>query len=69
MHLNQTRHTQLINEVRSCGARIKLIDEGEVSGCLASITGEKADIYIGYGYAPEAVLVERDQLPWRILRG
>lgn len=55
--LNQTRHIQLINEVRSCGARIKLIDEGEVSGCLASIAGEKADIYIGYGYAPEAVLV------------
>ncbi len=55
--LNQTRHRQLIHEVRSCGARIKLIDEGEVSGCLAAITGEKADIYIGYGYAPEAVLV------------
>jgi fructose-1,6-bisphosphatase II len=55
--LNQTRHKQLIHEVRGCGARIKLIDEGEVSGCLAAITGEKADIYIGYGYAPEAVLV------------
>lgn len=54
---NQTRHKQLIHEVRSCGARIKLIDEGEVSGCLAAITGEKADIYIGYGYAPETVLV------------
>lgn len=55
--LNQTRHKQLIHEIRSCGARIKLIDEGEVSGCLSAITGEKADIYIGYGYAPEAVLV------------
>lgn len=55
--LNQTRHKQLIHEVRSCGARIKLIDEGEVSGCLAAIAGEKADIYIGYGYAPEAVMV------------
>lgn len=55
--LNQTRHKQLIHEIRGCGARIKLIDEGEVSGCLAAITGEKADIYIGYGYAPEAVLV------------
>ncbi len=55
--LNQTRHKKLINEVRSCGARIKLIEEGEISGCLAAITGEKADIYIGYGYAPEAVLV------------
>jgi len=55
--LNQTRHKQLIHEIRSCGARIKLIDEGEISGCLSAITGEKADIYIGYGYAPEAVLV------------
>lgn len=55
--LNQTRHKQLIHEIRSCGARIKLIEEGEVSGCLSAITGEKADIYIGYGYAPEAVLV------------
>lgn len=55
--LNQARHEQLINEVRSCGARIKLIEEGEISGCLAAITGEKADIYMGYGYAPEGVLV------------
>lgn len=55
--LNQTRHKKLIHEIRSCGARIKMIEEGEVSGCLAAITGEKADIYIGYGYAPEAVLV------------
>ncbi len=55
--LNQTRHQKLINEVRQCGARIKLIEEGEISGCLAAITGEKADIYIGYGYAPEGALV------------
>lgn len=55
--LNQTRHQQLINEVRSCGARIKLIDEGEIAGCLAAITGEKADIYMGYGFAPEGALV------------
>lgn len=55
--LNQTRHKKLIHEIRSCGARIKMIEEGEVSGCLAAITGEKADIYIGYGYAPEAVVV------------
>ncbi len=55
--LNQARHHQLIHEVRSCGARIKLIDEGEISGCLAAITGEKADIYMGYGYAPEGAMV------------
>lgn len=55
--LNQARHRQLIREVRSCGARIKLIEEGEISGCLAAITGEKADIYMGYGYAAEGVMV------------
>ena len=55
--LDQARHQQLIKEVRSCGARIKLIVEGEISGCLAAITGEKADIYMGYGYAPESVMV------------
>ena len=55
--LNHVRHKQLIQEVRECGARIKLIEEGELSGCLSAITGEKSDIYIGYGYAPEGALV------------
>ncbi len=55
--LNQDRHLSLMQEVRNSGARIKLIDEGEISGCLAAITGEKADIYIGEGHAPEGVLV------------
>lgn len=55
--LNRKRHQELIEEVRSCGARIKLIEEGEVSGCLAAIQGEKVDIYMGYGYAPEGTVV------------
>ncbi len=55
--LNRAHHKRLIHEVRSCGARIKLIEEGEISGCLAAITGEKADIYMGYGYAPEGTVV------------
>jgi fructose-1,6-bisphosphatase II len=55
--LNRKRHQDLIREVRSCGARIKLIEEGEISGCLAAIGGEKADIYMGYGYAPEGTVV------------
>lgn len=55
--LNMARHKQLIKEVRQTGARIKLIEEGEVSGCLSAITGEKADIYMGYGYAPESTLI------------
>jgi len=55
--LNRKRHQELISEVRSCGARIKLIEEGEISGCLAAINGEKADIYMGYGFAPEGTVV------------
>lgn len=55
--LNRKRHIDLIREVRNCGARIKLIEEGEISGCLAAIQGEKADIYMGYGYAPEGTVV------------
>ena len=55
--LNQAHHRELIKDIRECGARIKLIEEGELSGCLSAITGEKTDIYIGSGYAPEGVLV------------
>ncbi len=55
--LNRQRHQDLISAVRSCGARIKLIEEGEISGCLAAINGEKADIYMGYGFAPEGTVV------------
>lgn len=55
--LDHARHKSLIKEVRQCGARIKLIDEGELSGCLSAITGEKTDIYLGYGYAPEGTFV------------
>ncbi len=55
--LNREHHHQLIRAVRSCGARIKLIEEGEISGCMAAINGKKADIYMGYGYAPEGTVV------------
>ena len=55
--LNRKRHKNLIQEVRCCGARIKLIEEGEISGCLAAINGQKADIYMGYGFAPEGTVV------------
>ncbi len=55
--LDQARHRRLIHEVKQCGARIRLITEGEISGCLAALKGEKIDIFMGYGYAPEGVLV------------
>ena len=55
--LDKSRHRRLIHEVQNCGARIKLISEGEISGCLAAITDKKIDMFMGYGFAPEGVLI------------
>lgn len=55
--LDKARHQRIIREVQSCGARIKLISEGEISGCLAAISDKKVDLFMGYGFAPEGVLI------------
>ncbi|MBN8543830.1 MAG: class II fructose-bisphosphatase [Alphaproteobacteria bacterium] len=55
--LNRSRHEELIAKVRESGARIQLIQDGDVAGVIAtasSTTG--ADIYMGIGGAPEGVL-------------
>ncbi len=54
--LDHARHHRLIHEVQSSGARIKLISEGEISGCLAAILGNKVDLFMGYGFSPEGVI-------------
>jgi len=55
--LDRPRHEQLIVDVRNAGARISLIQDGDVSGVIATadpMTG--VDIYMGSGGAPEGVL-------------
>ena len=56
--LERPRHEALIEEVRSTGASIRLITDGDVAGIIhcaeASITG--IDMYMGSGGAPEGVL-------------
>ena len=55
--LDRSRHKELINEVRSTGARIKLIPDGDVSAVIAtSIEDSGVDIYMGIGGSPEGVL-------------
>ena len=55
--LDRSRHSKLINAVRSTGARIKLISDGDVSAVIATtIENSGVDIYIGSGGAPEGVL-------------
>jgi len=56
--LERPRHEDLIREVRSTGAAIRLITDGDVAGVIhcaeAELTG--IDMYMGSGGAPEGVL-------------
>ena len=56
--LERPRHDDLIAEIRSTGASIRLITDGDVAGVIhcaeADITG--IDMYMGSGGAPEGVL-------------
>jgi fructose-1,6-bisphosphatase class II len=55
--LARDRHEQLIAQVRAAGARIRLIDDGDVFGAIATaVPGTGIDLYMGSGGAPEGVL-------------
>jgi fructose-1,6-bisphosphatase II / sedoheptulose-1,7-bisphosphatase len=55
--LDRPRHSELIQRVRGCGARITLISDGDVSGVIATTRPDSGvDIYMGSGGAPEGVL-------------
>ncbi|MGO4908875.1 class II fructose-bisphosphatase [Pseudorhodobacter sp. W20_MBD10_FR17] len=56
--LERPRHEDIIAEIRSTGAAIRLITDGDVAGVIhcaeADVTG--IDMYMGSGGAPEGVL-------------
>jgi fructose-1,6-bisphosphatase II len=55
--LDRPRHEQLISEVRTAGARIKLIPAGDIAGGLmTAIEDTGMDILMGIGGSPEAVI-------------
>ncbi len=55
--LDRPRHEDLIAQVRAAGARISLIQDGDVSAVIATCEAETGiDIYMGTGGAPEGVL-------------
>ena len=55
--LDRPRHQELIAQVRSAGARIMLITDGDVSGVIATSQPDAGvDMYVGSGGAPEGVL-------------
>jgi fructose-1,6-bisphosphatase II len=55
--LDRDRHTDLINEVRGLGARIRLIGDGDVSGAVMTANPDSGvDVLFGTGGAPEGVI-------------
>ncbi len=55
--LDRPRHKQLVQDVRSAGARIRLISDGDLSaGISAAVAGTNIHALMGIGGAPEGVL-------------
>jgi fructose-1,6-bisphosphatase II / sedoheptulose-1,7-bisphosphatase len=56
--LDRPRHGALIEELRSLGASLKLISDGDIAGVIHATNSEETgiDIYLGSGGAPEGVL-------------
>ncbi len=55
--LDRPRHKQLIDDVRAAGARIRLIDDGDLSaGISAAVAGTNIHALMGIGGAPEGVI-------------
>ncbi len=55
--LDRPRHAELIRAVREVGARIKLIQDGDLSAAIATAFEDSGvDVLMGIGGAPEGVL-------------
>lgn len=55
--LDRPRHEELIAEVRSTGARVKLIGDGDIFGAIATGWPDAGvDVLIGIGGTPEGVI-------------
>ncbi len=55
--LDRPRHEQLLSEIRSAGARVKLISDGDVAASIqAALPETGVDVLMGIGGTPEGVL-------------
>ncbi|HJV08390.1 MAG TPA: class II fructose-bisphosphatase [Acidimicrobiales bacterium] len=55
--LDRPRHDKLVEEIREAGARIRLIQDGDVAGAISTGWPESgADILFGIGGTPEGVI-------------
>jgi fructose-1,6-bisphosphatase II len=57
MILDRPRNQPYIEEVRRCGASLRMIADGDISAALApALTSSNVDLYVGIGGAPEGIL-------------
>ncbi|HWL52392.1 MAG TPA: class II fructose-bisphosphatase [Chthoniobacteraceae bacterium] len=55
--LDRPRHERLIAEIRKTGAALRMLGDGDITAAIApSIHDSGADLYMGIGGSPEAVL-------------
>jgi fructose-1,6-bisphosphatase class II len=55
--LERPRHRKLIQDIRDCGARIRLISDGDLSaGISAAVAGSGVHALMGIGGGPEGVI-------------
>ena len=55
--MDRERHLELIKEVRAAGARVRLIEEGDVAASIATcFETSGVDVLMGTGGAPEGVI-------------
>jgi fructose-1,6-bisphosphatase II len=55
--LDRPRHQDIVEEVRSTGARIKFITDGDVAGAImAAREGTGVDLLLGTGGTPEGII-------------
>jgi fructose-1,6-bisphosphatase II len=57
MTLDRPRHADIVHSVRSTGAGLRMISDGDITAAVApSMPGSGVDLYVGIGGSPEAVL-------------
>ncbi len=55
--LDRPRHADIVRQVRSTGARIKFISDGDVAGAIMAVRdGTGVDLLLGIGGTPEGII-------------
>src|SRR3954465_10376359 len=57
MMLDRPRHKEIVEQIRGCGASLRMIGDGDIAAAMApALPASAIDLYMGIGGSPEAVL-------------